>query len=60
MSSLVTNRMAFGRQLGQSVRVAWDPRAVRGSGRIEKARLRGLYVAGSAAAYVERRAAVAR
>ena len=37
--------------------IAWDPRAVRGCGRIEKARLRGFYLAGTAAAYMERRAA---
>ena len=37
--------------------VAWDPSAMRGSGRMEKARLRGLYSAGKAAAYVERQVA---
>ena len=41
----------------KSTHVAWDPRGLRGFGRIEKARLRGLYVAGAAAAYLERRAA---
>ena len=61
MSLFVSNRMAFGRQPGlKSVRVAWNPRAVRGSGRIEKARLRGLYVAGSTADYLGSLAAAAR
>ena len=61
MTFFVTNRMAFGRQPGlKSVRISWVPKAVRGSRRIEKARLRGLYVAGTAAAYMECRAAAAR
>ena len=42
------------------MRVAWNPRALRGSGRIEKARLWGLYVAASAAGYLGSLAAVAR
>ena len=61
MSSFLTNRMAFGRQPGlKSVHVAWNSRAVRGSGRIKKARLRGLCVAGSATDYLGRREAAAR
>ena len=61
MSLFVSNRMAFGGQPGlTSMRVAWNLGAVRGSGRIEKARLRGLYVAGSAADYLGSLAATAR
>ena len=37
--------------------VAWDPRAVRGSGWMEQAQLWGLYVTGAAGAHLERRAA---
>ena len=56
--SFVANRMAFGIQRTlKSMPIAWDPRAVRGSRRIEKARLRGLYLGGTAPAYVERQAA---
>ena len=44
----------------KSWHVAWDPRAVRGLGRIEQAHFRGLYVTCRAAAFLERRAAVER
>ena len=42
---------------GWNEHVAWDPSALRGVGRIEQAQLRGLYITGTAAAYLERRAA---
>ena len=41
----------------KSWHVAWDPRAMRGAGRIEQAHFRGLYVKSTAAAGLERRAA---
>ena len=50
--------MALGRQSRlKSMHVARDPRTVRGSGQIEKAHFRGLYVAGTATACMQWRAA---
>ena len=44
----------------KSRHVAWHPRAIGGAGRIGQALLRGLYMTGTAAAFLERRAAEER
>ena len=56
--SFFTHCVAFGvHPRLKSRHVAWDTSAVRGTGRIAKAHLRGLYATGSPAAFVASRAA---
>ena len=59
--SFFAHCMALGVQPSlKSRHVAWDPGAVRGAGQIRQAHFRGLYVTGTAAAFVERQAAEER